>query len=76
MFLHKQLPASRRDGRSSMFAECTSSLPCVARRGCPADEKVITLMRIAAPHPISMGRRERGTNPERNRTTGTGRHEQ
>jgi hypothetical protein len=30
--------------------------------------KVITLMRIAAPHSMSMGRRERDTNPERNPT--------
>jgi hypothetical protein len=29
MFLHKQLPASRRDGRFSMFAERASSLPGV-----------------------------------------------
>lgn len=48
MFLHRQLPESRRDGRFSMSGECASSLPCAARRGCRADAKAIAPMRIVA----------------------------
>jgi len=62
MFLHKQLPDSRRDDRFTMFAERASSLLCVTRCGSPGDEKVITLMRIAAPRPIRLGLRKRRTN--------------
>jgi len=76
MFLHKQLPDLRRDDRFTMFAERASSLRCVTGRGSPGDEKVITLIGIAAPCPIRLGRRSRRKNRESTQSSGISRHEQ
>jgi len=76
MFLHQQLPDSRRDDRFTMFAERASSLRCVTRRRSPGDEKVITLIRIVTSCPIRLELQSHRTSRETTRSTGIGRHEQ